>query len=221
MLEYVECDHCTLIFQRYVAATELRDAMYDDSLSDAWAAFEHDRPIVANAHALARNSSELLRVLVHLGRDPAEVSIYDFGMGWGVLGRIATAYGCRAYGTDISSAKCAVAAATDTSLLTIDEAAVRGMEFDFVNVDQVLEHVAKPREIVESLVHLVRADGLIKLSVPNATNHRWRLRSFTRERADTGGPLNAYAPLEHVNSFSGRALRTMARAAGLECRRSS
>lgn len=215
MLEYVECRGCSLIYQRNIPDPTLVDALYNDRSTDPWIAYEHDKPVFANAETVATHAIEMLRVLSFLNRHPSEVSVLDVGMGWGLFGRVARGLGCNSYGTEISESKREVAAAFGTNVITISEARQSGLHFDFISADQVLEHVADPRGILEELVPLLRADGVMRLSVPNASHHRGRLKNFSPALTASGFPLNAYAPLEHLNAFSGRALRTMAAKSGL------
>src|SRR5439155_15817049 len=74
--------------------------------------------------------------------------------------------------------------------------------FDFVNTEQVLEHLADPLETLADLRVGLRPDGLLKVSVPEGRGIEQRLRKpdWTAAKGSRSS-LNAVAPLEHLNCF--------------------
>ncbi len=89
--------------------------------------------------------------------------------------------------------------------------------FDFINMEQVLEHVSDPHEIMRGLSKALKADGLLKVSVPNGHDVKSRLKMMDW-KASKGSKrsLNAVAPLEHINCFNERSLILLAQRAGFE-----
>ena len=214
--ELDQCATCGLVFQKQVAGPETVAVLYDDQSMSPEETWRREEALYASPHALLGNSLELLRVLFYLNRPPSTITILDFGMGWAVHLRVAIGYGCACYGVEISKNKLEIAKGFGVTLVGVKEAIEQGLRFDFINVDQVLEHVAAPFSVLGSVVPLLKPDGVIKLSVPNTLRPRAQLRNPDWEQARTGrGRLNAFAPLEHVNSFSGPSLRAMAARAGL------
>jgi hypothetical protein len=73
---------------------------------------------------------------------------------------------------------------------------------------QVLEHVANPHQVLDSALSLLAPDGIIRITTPRGSEVRERLLNphwlVSRENPKT---LNAIAPLEHINCFSGSSLQ--------------
>jgi hypothetical protein len=88
---------------------------------------------------------------------------------------------------------------------------------DFVNTEQVFEHLSDPYEIISILASALRRGGLLKISVPQAPDLEYRLNGFDWN-ASPGrrSLLTAVHPLEHVNCFDARSLIALARRVGLE-----
>jgi hypothetical protein len=89
--------------------------------------------------------------------------------------------------------------------------------FDFINTEQVFEHIAAPLDTLTMLAAALRREGLIKISVPDARDLKRRLNvmDWTAPYGSRNS-LNDTIPLIHVNSFTHRSLVRMAQLAGLE-----
>ena len=119
------------------------------------------------------------------------------------------------YGTELSQARIEYAKASGIKVITWED--IPNYRFDFINTEQVFEHLSEP---METLVHLKRAlkpGGMIKISVPNGWDIKRRLRI-----ADWIAPkgfrnsLNPVAPLEHINCFNHEVIVKMASRIGLK-----
>ncbi len=87
-----------------------------------------------------------------------------------------------------------------------DMSALRGKEFDFVCCFHVIEHVAIPRDFINSLVPLVKNGGTLYLRTPNANSWLSRL----------GGPNWPGVSNEHINLFSPASIKLTLECAGFE-----
>jgi predicted SAM-dependent methyltransferase len=82
--------------------------------------------------------------------------------------------------------------------------------FDFINTDQVFEHLTHPLQIGEQLVDLLQPGGVLKIFVPDADS------TLRQIRAGKWRPSkDALHPLEHVNGFNRRSLERFAGRLGL------
>lgn len=208
-----ECGECALLYQVDIPDDFLKERLYDHWIDPEGARREHDRIRgVDFYHRLAREVELAVR---YFGRRPAELSFFDFGMGWGEWCFMARSFGCQVAGAELSPARLAFARANGIRLVTWDE--IPAQRFDLINTEQVFEHVDAPLATLRHLVQGLAPDGLLKLSVPDAADVKRRLA-----RADWSAPpgsrddLNALAPLEHINCFAGESLERMAARAGLE-----
>lgn len=207
-----KCYTCGLVFQRDIPNDFLMQKLYEE-----WLDPQKILEISArrdNISKLLLQTQEILMVIAILGVLPSKLTFLDFGMGWGHWCRIAQNYGCEVYGTELSVSRIAHARAHGISVLAWDD--IPHYRFDFINTEQVFEHLAAPLDTLQHLQRSLKPDGLIKISVPYGGDIRRRLQV-----GDWAAPkrsrnsLNPIAPLEHINCFSRTALIKMAAIAGL------
>ena len=203
----VECAVCGLIFQSEILNAELMGKLYGSWIDpDKVFRLECEESGYQRSAAHAR---EIERLLALLGKAPSSLRLLDFGMGWGQWARMAKAFGCDCYGFELCSRRIEVAQAEGIKVITWDEIPLQ--QFDFVNTEQVFEHVPDPMATMLHLKKSLKPGGLLKISVPSAHNMGRRL-----QRMDWKAPkwsrysLNPVAPLEHINFFRNSSLLKMA-----------
>ena len=127
------------------------------------------------------------RIAGHFGRDPADdgcltgLSILDVGCGAGLLCEPLAARGARVVGIDATARNIEIARwhaaqsglAVDYRHALAEDVWVNGERFDVVLNMEVVEHVAKPRQLMQDCCDLVRPGGLMVVATLNRT-----LRSF-------------------------------------------
>lgn len=208
--EIRECVECDLLFQTWMLVGEDAELIYTtDRLDDNPAAIS-----LQPLHALAHNAEEVLVVRQVF---PKQIPrILDFGCGWGKFASMALAYGCDVYGHEVNTGFAQFCASRGIKMISRDQ--IADHRFDFINADQVLEHVADPRETLQMLANSLADDGLIKISVPGSPTLRKLIAN------SHGNPdmivrkeyLKPLFPLIHVNLFSPRSLRALAASAGMQ-----
>lgn len=207
------CRSCGLIFQRFVGDETLLADLYGkwaptvERLEDI-PEFNTD---LANPRT-SRDGHELMTASAFLGRPIRDLTVLDYGMGWGLWATIARRLGASSCGTELSEKMAADARRRGVELLD----KVQG-EFDFVNVEQVIEHVTEPLDLLAELTAVLSRDGIIKLSLPNASNAPRIIAAIKSGRyAGDSETIMPIQPLEHINAFSPAVVRRMAAEAGLE-----
>ena len=203
------CSRCTLVWQRFAPDGEVLRRVYE-VWGGADAGLErHDNLAYHRAAA-----EEVMLALELVNRRPSDVKMLDFGMGWGRWPRLAAAFGAEAYGVELAAAQAEYAGGQGVRVLTLEQ--LPDDTFDFVNSEQVFEHLVEPRETMIRLAHAVAPGGWLKLNVPKSDDIERRLRDgeWTAPRR-TRGSLYAVAPLEHLNLFDDQALDELGRQAGL------
>ena len=86
-------------------------------------------------------------------------------------------------------------------------------QFDIVNMDNLLEHVAEPKSLLQMVKRLLKNDGLVIIKVPNDF-------SFLQEYFYKHGIANDaqwVAPLDHISYFNNSGLIRICSSAGFEC----
>lgn len=207
-----ECLRCRLVFQRWVPGEALIRKLYEEWINPDEVFEEHRRTDDARYHR--ELADEVAMILALVGKTPADVRVLDFGMGWGNWARMAGAFGCRAFGTEVSERRIAHASAFGVTTVTLETEHLE--PFDVVNADQVFEHLVAPLATLKELARRLKPGGLLKISVPNGGGIRWLLRlNDWRAPKDSWKSLNPVSPLEHLNCFTNRSLLAMGREAGL------
>lgn len=202
-----ECALCGLVWQVAAPVGELANAVYDDGADAHFLAHDYFELYAAAAQ-------EVMMFVAALRRPPRELRFLDFGMGWGRWARMAAAFGTVSYGVELSERMRAYAAGYGVRVVELDD--VEPASIDVVNTEQVFEHLAEPVETLARLRSLVRPDGLVKISVPDATDLRRRLRvGDWSARKGSRNSLNVVAPLEHVNAYRRSSLLALGRRVGL------
>lgn len=209
--EYVleRCGTCTLVWQRFAPSDELVDEMYGKWSRDDEGLARQD---TLSFHRSA--AEEILLVLELAGRAPSTISVFDFGMGWGRWARMAGAFGCKSYGLDLPGPQVDYAESQGVEVVRFED--LDRLRFDFVNCEQVFEHLVDPYAALARLASSLAPDGWIKINVPEGAEIERRLQSpdWTAGRR-TAGSLVAVAPLEHLNCYNRRSLETLAERVGL------
>ena len=207
-----ECLDCGLIYQQEIPNDFLMSKLYEEWI-DPDQVFENVEKKRPTKYYL-KIVKEVSNLISFFKKDPGELRILDFGMGWGHWARIAKGFGCDVFGIELSKARISYAQGAGIKILSWEE--LENHQFDFINANQVFEHLSHPLDSLLQLKRALRAYGIIKISVPNGTDIKRRLKicdwSLPREHRNS---LNPVAPLEHVNCFNYEVLRTLARQAQL------
>jgi 2-polyprenyl-3-methyl-5-hydroxy-6-metoxy-1,4-benzoquinol methylase len=214
--ELMRCPECTLLYQRFAGDDRLLRDLYGKWVSG------HSRPecdpqyqAEVSAPLRSRDGHEILVAAEFLRTNPAKMTVLDFGMGWGLWARIARQLGCASYGQELAEERVAYARGHGIKIVALRELG-RPM-FDFINTEQVMEHIRDLAPTVELLVASLRPGGILKVSVPNS-KRAGRIAAELRAGRCRGSleELMPVHPLEHVNSFTETALSVLAEKLGLE-----
>ncbi len=210
------CRTCRLVFQHYVGAESLLSDLYTHwvrNLEDP----ENDARYREDVHniGLSRDAHEIMAAASFVGKPIEGFRTLDYGMGWALWARIAQQLGCTSYGSDLSRPRMDFAA--NQEVIPVEDSDIAGQQFDFINTEQVFEHVPDPAALLGRLAGSLAPGGIIKLSVPSGDRADEIVRqlndgSFKGDHA-TIMPVH---PLEHINTFVREAIDALAAGAGLE-----
>lgn len=205
------CSRCGLTFQQQVPDGLLLHELYEDWVSDADLACSRSDYDLDDYRYLAEQVGLIIQ---HFGIAPSRIKILDFGFGWAQFSRMAMGYGCNVSGAELSAARISHGKSIGLRIVDLDH--LPQGEFQFINTEQVFEHLTEPRVVLERLLASLTPDGLIKISVPDAAAS---LRQIGKRRsfgALSTAQQMSIAPLEHINCFSRDSLVAFGREFGLE-----
>ena len=209
--ELVQCDHCSLAYQVAIPDPPMMKQLYGSWIDPQQAkASDQDR----SAAFYSAQCAELATLIDSLGK-ASELSVLDFGMGWGNWCRLASGFGCRTFGAELCEERLRHAARLGI-LPPEDEE-----RFNLIHADQVLEHLAEPAKMLQSLSSRLDDHGVVHITVPDCRSLGRRLKRFRWDAPmHTKESLQMAAPLEHINSFNHASLVRVAEESGLQLDRS-
>jgi 2-polyprenyl-3-methyl-5-hydroxy-6-metoxy-1,4-benzoquinol methylase len=140
---------------------------------------------------------------------PAGVRILDIGCGFCETLAYHRARGCDVYGVEADENVRSVADKYqfDVQVGLFDPDCYEPESFDYVTMQQVIEHVDDPLVLLQGVAAVLMPGGHAVLSTPNARG--WGARVFGRKW------INWHAPY-HRHFFSHTSMKTAAQSAGLE-----
>jgi len=207
------CTRCGLFFQREVPDGALAELLYDKWLSQGGPP-DRDPFFAAQlaAPARSRDGHELFAAAAALGRPVERLRVLDYGMGWGLWAIVASRLGATSFGYDLAESRQVHARAHGVTTVRLEE--IPTLRLDFVNADQVFEHLPEPREVLRLLSLALAPGGILKIAVPRAHRIAERLAAFdwqVRRHAE----IMPIHPLEHLNAFNEASLAAFAATEGL------
>lgn len=204
--ELAKCLNCGFIWQAQILDSGGMSRLYNQWIDPEWSKAKKQQADVSLYSGYARQ----VEIIAHLlKKKPAKIDVLDFGMGWGYWCMMAKAYGYKVAGAEISLERIAYAQNNGVEIIeNITQVGER--RFDFINAEQVFEHINQPLHTLNLLVGILNKDGIIRLSVPNGQGVESAIKR------DKWRPIHdAVHPLEHINCFTNKTLLRMARLAGL------
>lgn len=139
---------------------------------------------------------------------PKNVCVLDVGCGFGESLGYHTARGCDVYGVeaDENIRRVADKFGFKVHVGLFDDSIYEAGFFDYVTMDQVIEHVTDPLSTLRGVARILKPGGTAIFSTPNAGG--WGAKIFGRRW------INWHAPY-HVQFFSRRSMQLAADQAGL------
>lgn len=205
-----ECNLCELIYQEEIPNDFLMKKLYEVWINTD-KSFERSRNYTLDDYLYY--VQEIVSIISCFNALPSQLKFLDFGMGWGQWSQIVKAFGVDSYGTELSEARLNYAKAMGIKTITGDN--LPKHKFHFINTEQVFEHLADPLETLILLKKSLKPDGLLKISVPDGSDIKRRLKiGDWKAPKGSKNSLNPVSPLEHINCFTYNAIIKMADLAG-------
>ena len=205
------CGDCGLAFQQKVPGDEFLAEIYNQWVPGTELERAHRNYSLQEYRYLAE---QVEFVIQYFGVSPAELNFLDFGFGWGHWSKMAMGYGCDVSGVELSEERSRHGQSIGIKL--VDPADLPAKKFRFINTEQVFEHLTEPRVVLESLVKSLTPDGLIKISVPDASDSLKKIRLGKHFGTLSDEQQMPIAPLEHINSFTNESLVAFGKTLGLK-----
>jgi 2-polyprenyl-3-methyl-5-hydroxy-6-metoxy-1,4-benzoquinol methylase len=207
------CLDCGTIFQQSVPDEFLANKLYEEWI-DPEKTFERHLERDDLNH-FRRYAEEVILLIGYFGVPAFQIKMLDFGMGWGKWIAMAKAFGCDCKGLEISSSRIDFAGSQGIEVLTLKD--IPPHSFDFINCEQIFEHIPQPLETLRCLQKVLKAGGMIKINVPNGSKIKPNLiKEQWASFAVSAESLNPVSPLEHINCYTRSSLIRMAAMAEMQ-----
>ena len=125
--------------------------------------------------------------------------------------------GLEVYGTEINEKQIQYCEKMGIKILKWEE--IPNFKFDIINIEQVLEHVDNPSEIIKYLSNFLQSKGILKIGVPDGSHVKTVLSkkikaSWFFEKKNMKKSLTPVEPLQHLNAFNYNSLNYLMRKNG-------
>ncbi|MYL99558.1 methyltransferase domain-containing protein [Novosphingobium sp. FGD1] len=187
----VECERCSCVYQKAILSSDNMDALYEDWVSDEGRK-KKDRRRIKDMNTYMRDF-KVLEALTN--RRPHDISVLEFGLGWGHWSRLAKAFNFNVSGAELAEDRVANALAHGIPIVS-DLSSVPDEHYDIIYSDQVLEHLPHPAAMMSEFSRMLKPGGFIVTKVPSDKGMSKKLNPATFKPAH-----DAVHPLEHINLF--------------------
>jgi 2-polyprenyl-3-methyl-5-hydroxy-6-metoxy-1,4-benzoquinol methylase len=207
-----ECTRCGLVFQAYVPNDVLMERIYEHWIDAQYCL--RMQMILDEIGLYSKHAQEVMQIVAWRNEGRSGLKVLDFGMGWAKWAMMAQAFGCDVWGCELSKTRIEFARAHGIRVLAGEELPHR--RFDFINAEQVFEHLPDPLDTLRMLRSALTPGGMIKISVPDGHDIDRRLAALDWSAPrDSSHSLMPVAPLEHLNCFRRETFVHLAREAGM------
>ena len=209
----VECRNCTLIYQQHIPNNTLMERIYEQWI-DPDLSFQRQRSNT-QLSTYYYYANEIIQIIAHFKKQPHDLKIFDFGIGWARWALIVKGFGCKVFGSELSESR--IKHAQSNGIAMIERDNIPQHSFHFINTQEVFEHIPEPLETLRYLRKSLEPDGIIKIWVPDGKNFKSKIEQMPwRHQHSLKKALEPVSPLEHINCFNRKSLIHMAKMADLE-----
>ncbi len=189
----LECSKCTLIYQSNILDTQGLNYLYEVAIDKKSSLAKREQANSQYFQSLVLDSYAPIGFFPE--KKPRQIRVLDFGMGWGHWAIAAQAHGLNIVGVELSQSRISYAKSKGVKVIDLIDTVPNN--FDYINTDQVFEHLDDPHSVLEKLVNNLKPGGIIKIFVPNSSIDRIKLK-YGRWKPCK----DSFHPLEHINSFT-------------------
>lgn len=198
------CRACDSLYQGNILDITGLGLLYDEWIGAAGSLQKRDHAALSQSIGYARQAMQVVKALK---KTPHELTVLDFGMGWGTWLLMIRAFGMKAIGLELSLERQAYARSLGLEVVTADQ--LSRNQVDFINAEQVFEHLDQPAQAIQQCHQWLKQGGYLRIAVPNGGQSLQRVKSGQWQASDV--PTQ---PLEHINIFTPASLRSMGRQYG-------
>lgn len=202
----LKCSECGHVFYK--------DMPTDSRLSDMYSSSIRDK----NSKDPSRSPSEYMIktmekiFLITKKKNPV---LLDYGSGYGRWSQAAAQVGFTTISFEPHSARSARSSKNIDYLLTSNKADLSHYQYDVIYLEQVMEHVKNPYDLLLGIFDLMEKSTILVLSVPNI-NRAKEGNKIWIDWPYNGKNTHTLAPYQHLHGFSQRSLQKLIKRSGFK-----
>lgn len=204
----LQCKKCRLVWQKDIPDGSLMKELYE-----IW--IDSDRSLKkrreAKIHLYSDYARQIQWIAHFIPERPHNVRVLDYGSGWGYWLMMAKAHGYDAKGLEMAENKVSFCNSNGLEIIR-DLSEQEDESLDFINSEQVLEHVPAPGHALRDLAAKLKKGGVIRVSVPDGCSYHKALLQKGLNFKEMG----VIHPLEHINCFNHDNLLYLGKKSGLQ-----
>lgn len=191
------CETCGAGYQAELLDDAGMEALYETWIN-AEASFQKKQTAPLSVRVgYARQCTQIVKAV---GKPPHEIRALDLGMGWGTWLLMARAFGMQTFGLELSTRR--IEHAQAHGLTVVDREDIAADSLDFINAEQVFEHLPDPRADLLACHRWLKVGGWLRIAVPDGRDVVPRVAAGQWQPDDMPSQ-----PLEHINIFTADSLR--------------
>lgn len=200
----IKCNKCGHHMYKEQPSPDMLSGMYENGLA----------LVSDTSSAKKRNNLKSLKEMKKLKKliKSSSPKLLDYGSGFGVWAKSASSIGFIVTAYEPSMERSSNDDSSQYDLVN-STSELEGRVFDVINLEQVLEHVPDPYELLLGLKKYCNKNTILRISVPNILrcpegNNIWNDWPYDGRRVHT------MAPFEHLHGFTPHSLKRVTALAG-------
>ena len=186
----IKCNDCKFIWQENSPKEKFSFDLYEKIIDKKMSLKKSKKKFQIRKH---KNNSEINFIINQFNSN--KVNILDFGAGWGHWLNSGDKLKFNPYALEMSEHRKKYISNLGIKILDYDKLGKYRDFFNYIRLDQVVEHVSDFRNIFRLIKKLAIKDCIFYLSVPDGKDI---IQNKTKIKLEKG----AVQPLEHLNCFS-------------------
>ena len=195
--ELLKCKDCKFVWQKNIPNQNFSIDLYENIIDSEQSLKKSKLKYHNQKH---NNNKEIEKITSTFKEE--KINILDFGAGWGhwLMSGPSSLYD--SYALELSFQRKEFLKSNGINVLNFETINSYENFFHYIRLDQVLEHLDEPNEVLKIIKKLGKKDCIFFISVPDGTKIIEKENLIVIEK----GPVQ---PLEHLNCFSKHSLKKL------------
>ena len=201
----LECQNCDLIFQEQIPDKKFSQELYENYIDKEDSLLKkssYEKKYYKKLHY------EINLIKGILKKNSEEISILDYGAGWGFWLKFFKKNNFNVYAYEVSETR--INFLKKNNIQLISDITNTDTKFDFIYSEETFEHITNPKETLINLSKILKVGGFIMLRFPSSFLFKYKLNDSYKPTTDCAHPL------EHINLLKRKSFKKMILGSDLE-----